>query len=60
MKYCPNCGSPFEVGQKFCGNCGQKLPEEIVLPQEPVYTDDPALLNNPIFNRPDELSPKPK
>ena len=60
MKYCPNCGEPFEAGQKFCGNCGQKLPAEIVLPAEPVYTDDPALLNNPVLNRPDELSPKPR
>ena len=25
MKYCPNCGEPFEAGQKFCGNCGAPI-----------------------------------
>ena len=46
MKFCPNCGAPIEEGHKFCANCGAKLaaPE---MPSEPVYTDDPALLNHP-------------
>ncbi len=25
MNYCPNCGTPVEVGQNFCGNCGHDI-----------------------------------
>ena len=46
MKFCPNCGAAVEEGHKFCANCGEKLPQA-EMPKEPVYTDDPALLNNP-------------
>lgn len=27
MAYCGNCGSPRIEGAKFCGSCGQALPE---------------------------------
>lgn len=25
MKYCPQCGTPLEPNNKFCGNCGRRL-----------------------------------
>ncbi len=50
MKFCPNCGAPIEEGHKFCANCGEKLPVSD-MPAEPVYTDDPALLSNPVLNQ---------
>ena len=46
MRFCPNCGAAIEESHKFCANCGEKLPQA-EMPKEPVYTDDPALLNNP-------------
>ena len=50
MKYCPNCGAPIEDNHKFCANCGHKLDAPAAMPPEPVYTDDPALVNNPVLN----------
>ena len=26
---CENCGEELEEGQKFCGNCGKKLPKHV-------------------------------
>lgn len=62
MKYCPNCGAPIEAEHKFCANCGAKLEAAPVeLPREPVYTDDPALTQNPVLNTPPSFDPpKPK
>ena len=48
MKYCPNCGTPVEEGQKFCGECGAQLD----LPPEPVYTEDDRLKNDPLLSTP--------
>ncbi len=50
MKYCPNCGAPIEDGHKFCANCGQRLAASVVMPPEPVYTDDPRLKQDPVLN----------
>ncbi len=50
MKFCPNCGAPVEEGHKFCAACGEKLSASD-MPTEPVYTDDPALLSNPVLNQ---------
>ena len=61
MKYCPNCGAPIEDTHKFCANCGQKLETAAVeLPPEPVYTDDPALVNDPVLNASPAPAPKPR
>ena len=50
MKYCPNCGAPIADDHKFCANCGANLTAPAV-PAEPVYTDDPELLANPVLNQ---------
>ncbi len=50
MKYCPNCGAPIEDGHKFCANCGEKLAPSVVMPPEPVYTDDPRLKQDPMLS----------
>ena len=63
MKFCPNCGAPIEDGHKFCANCGEKLdaPAPVEMPPEPVYTDDPALTQNPVLNTtPSFDAPAPK
>ena len=30
LKVCPSCGQPAKATEKFCVNCGTKLPEETV------------------------------
>ncbi len=64
MKYCPNCGAPVEAGHKYCAGCGTKLelPAQApdAMPAEPVYTEDPALLNDPVLNTSPDFTPKPK
>lgn len=59
MNFCPNCGAGLEPGQRFCHNCGERLaqPAASELPKEPVYTEDPALLADPLLNRPTQLRP---
>ncbi|HNP84819.1 MAG TPA: zinc ribbon domain-containing protein [Kouleothrix sp.] len=27
MQHCPNCNNEFKPGERFCGNCGARLPE---------------------------------
>ena len=46
MPYCPNCGVEVDGEQKFCGECGARLALD-PLPNEPVYTDDERLKNDP-------------
>ena len=29
VHFCPSCGKPVSPGQKFCANCGAKLPESV-------------------------------
>ncbi|MDD6789796.1 MAG: SPFH domain-containing protein [Lachnospira sp.] len=29
VHFCPSCGKPVAPGQKFCANCGAKLPESL-------------------------------
>ena len=63
MKYCPNCGAPIEDDHKFCANCGEKLeePASVVMPPEPVYTDDPKLKQDPVLSAsPSFDAPAPK
>lgn len=63
MKYCPNCGAPIEDDHKFCANCGEKLdaPASVVMPPEPVYTDDPRLKQDPVLGAsPSFDAPAPK
>ena len=63
MKYCPNCGAPIEDDHKFCANCGEKLeaPASVVMPPEPVYTDDPKLKQDPVLGvSPSFDAPAPK
>lgn len=55
MKTCPNCGTPFEEGQRFCGECGAQLN----LPREPVYTEDERRKKDPALNKA-VPGPKPK
>ena len=43
MAFCPNCGSAYEEGTKFCGSCGSALPvpqpvqQPVSQPIQPVY-----------------------
>lgn len=55
MKTCPNCGTPVEEGQRFCGECGAQLN----LPREPVYTEDERRKKDPALNKA-VPGPKPK
>ncbi|MCX7859492.1 MAG: zinc-ribbon domain-containing protein [Chloroflexus sp.] len=27
-RFCPQCGSPVEAGERFCANCGTRMPEQ--------------------------------
>lgn len=31
-KFCTSCGTPYEEGTRFCGNCGASLTEDAVAP----------------------------
>lgn len=61
MRYCPQCGAKVADGHRFCAECGARLPDRQELPPEPVYTEDPELLQNPVLNTsPDFTPPEPK
>lgn len=49
MPYCPNCGVEVDGEQRFCGECGARLALD-PLPNEPVYTEDERLKNDPVLN----------
>lgn len=36
-RYCPQCGSPVSAGERFCANCGARMPEQSqpVMPVSP-------------------------
>jgi CheY-like chemotaxis protein len=51
--YCTNCGQPSPVGQRFCGYCGNKLPEinpQPALPEEKTISSEPMTKENPENN----------
>lgn len=39
--YCPNCGDPSPLGQKFCEKCGTQLPQSQAPPQQRANTFNP-------------------
>jgi len=41
QKFCSSCGTPYEEGTRFCGNCGASLTEENVTPA-PAAPETPA------------------
>lgn len=53
-RYCPQCGSPVSAGERFCANCGARMPEQAQpaipappppvtpLPSPPATTPSPA------------------
>ncbi len=59
MITCPNCGSSFSEGMKFCSKCGTKLPAvsepaftENDPVQEPAPAADPVIQADPIIRKP--------
>ena len=34
MNYCPNCGTPVEPGQNFCGKCGREVRDRPAVEQQ--------------------------
>ena len=39
-KFCKNCGSPLNAGERFCSNCGTKIVESAT-PQSTASADAP-------------------
>ena len=39
-KFCKNCGSPLDAGERFCPNCGTKI-DETATPHSTATTDAP-------------------
>lgn len=42
-RYCPYCGADITAEQKFCGNCGKKIPE---VPVASVAEEHPQLISS--------------
>jgi hypothetical protein len=70
IQQCPNCGGPFEAGQRFCQHCGAPLPEppppDVIVVNQVAGKKPPrsradafafAMLNCPLAVLPDRLSP---
>ena len=66
MAFCPNCGSAYEEGTKFCGSCGsalpvfQTVPQSVQQPIQPVYqnTVQPEVQQQaqPVYQQPPVMS----
>ncbi|MCX6653800.1 MAG: zinc ribbon domain-containing protein [Candidatus Bathyarchaeota archaeon] len=44
LPFCSNCGTPVEITQKFCPNCGQRLGPAPAPPQQPAQPVAPTTL----------------
>jgi hypothetical protein len=49
MVFCPNCGSSFNDGTKFCSKCGAKLPAQPAAEQAPAA--EPVIQAEPIVRQ---------
>ena len=56
MKYCMNCGSPLQEGNKFCMNCGQKV-ENPAPPVQPTPVQPTPVQPTPV--QPTPVQPIP-
>ena len=58
MRFCSNCGSPLQEGNKFCMNCGQRLEQPVPAPVQPAPTPvQPA--PTPVQPAPAPVQPAP-
>ncbi len=56
--YCPNCGDPSPVGQKFCEKCGTQLPTPNEITPTPEAYPNPPSQTNP-YSNPQPAYPQP-